>query len=254
MVGLSPEGIKASNHHRSFSDISDPEDQMTAAGTPMAPPPPSDDDTDSKKGVSIGNTKGANLPVNWSTAVSQEDGRVYYWNSATGATSWIHPNFFNTAIPSPPSEDNVYKSLSNVPSMGDASGILEARSTTRSVRSAKSAVVVASGSSGEDFHAMIDKDFPEYDPSRPINSHRMYSIVAFILFFPLGIFALYQSCNVVSKWKQQKYELAHDKSQQVLLYSRISCAIGICFWVYLCFFSGPGPFHIDVHWPWPIFA
>jgi len=249
MVGLSPEdpeGIKATNHHPSLSDISDPEDQMTTAGIPMAPPPPSDD-AGSKKGVSIGNTQGANLPANWSTAVSQQDGRVYYWNSATGATSWIHPNFFKSPVPCPPSEDIMYKSLSNVPSMGDASGIIESRSMTRTVS-------IGEGDGGDDFHAMIDKDFPAYDPTKPINSHRVYSIVAFLLFFPLGIFALIQSCNVVSKWKQQKYEQAHDKSQQALLYSRISCAIGICFWVYLCFFSGPGPFHIDVHWPWPMFA
>jgi len=236
-MGLSPEGIKATGH--SLSDISDPEEQV---GVTMAPPPPSD--SDSKRGVSIGNTQGANLPPNWSTAVSQEDGRVYYWNSATGATSWIHPNFFKSPVPSPPAKTDINASMTSVPSMGDASGIIEARSSTISVVG--------------DFHAMADKeqqgDFHDYDPTQPINSHRLYSIAAFILFFPLGIFALVQSCRVVSNWKQQKYEKAHDKSQQALLYSRISCAIGICFWVYYLFFSGPGPFVLDLHWPWPIFA
>jgi len=248
-----PEGIKASNQPQqpTLSDISDPEDQTTGV-VPMAPPPPSDD-ADSKKGVSIGNTQGANLPSNWSTAVSQQDGRVYYWNSATGATSWIHPNFFKSPVPCPPTGAAAFeRSQTIAPVMSDSSGIMESRSITRTV-SVGCDSNGGSGGGGDDFHAMIDKDFPAYDPAKPINSHRVYSICAFLLFFPLGIFALIQSCQVVSKWKEQKYEQAHDKSHQALLYSRISCSIGICFWVYLCFFTGPGPFHIDVHWPWPMF-
>mmetsp|Transcript_69544 Transcript_69544/g.77797 ORF Transcript_69544/g.77797 Transcript_69544/m.77797 type:complete len:264 (-) Transcript_69544:80-871(-) len=250
-----PEGIIASNQPQqpTLSDISDPEEDPM--NVPMAPPPPSDNTDSKNKGVSIGNTQGANLPPNWSTAVSQQDGRVYYWNSATGATSWIHPNFFKSPVPSPPAGSAFVRSQTIAPVMSDTSGIMESRSITRTVSAgceSNDGGGGGAGRGGDDFHAMIDKDFPAYDPAKPINSHRVYSIFALLLFFPLGIFALIQSCQVVAKWKEQKYEQAHDKSQQALLYSRISCAIGICFWVYLCFFTGPGPFHIDVHWPWPM--
>merc|ERR1719464_1144139 len=234
-MALSPEGNKIAD--KTMSDVSDPE-------SPSLSPPPSD----SKKGPFTGNMLGANLPPNWSAAVSKEDGRAYYWNTVTGDTSWTHPNYLSGPLP-PPSDRELTSSSSisetqsppsstpqtvtQSPSMGDASGIVATRS----------------GTAG-DFHAMVDKgDFHDYDPTQPIDSHRFYSIFAFIMFFPLGIFALYQSFNVVSKWKQQKYEEAHDKSQQALLYSRISCAIGISFWIYYLFFSGPGPFAFEFHWP-----
>lgn len=247
MVGLSPEGIEPSKATDSVSDVSDDdiEEQKRMMNETEVPPPPADDSNNI--GVSTGNTQGANLPPNWSTAVSPQDGRVYYWNSVTGETSWTHPNFTGT-LPPPPPNDEIRTSLTAVPSMGDASGIMETRSNGTFVDPFV-------GSSGVgDFHAMVDKqheigDFHDYDPSKPIDSHRFYSIFAFILFFPLGIFALIQSCAVVSKWKQAKYADAHDKSQQALLYSRISCSIGICFWIYYLFFSGPGPFVIDWHWP-----
>lgn len=218
----------------------------TVATATEVPPPPGT--PQSKRNVTIAGTQGANLPLNWSTAVSPEDGRVYYWNSVTGATRWTHPNFSTVTPPPPPSE-------SKGPIIGGASGILQQLSSTIS-GGVYGENTVPAHSNNNSFHAMVDKDsgFHDYDPTQAINSHRVYSICALILFFPLGIFAVIQSHKVVSQWKLERYEQAHDHSQQTLLYSRISCSIGICFWIYFFFFSGPGPFAIEWDWHWPAFV
>lgn len=249
-----PDGIKSVESD--FSALTNENDDLEkqpqqykmATGVNVAPPPPSDS---TKNGIAIGNKLGANLPPNWSTAVSQDDGRVYYYNVETGDTTWTHPNYFSSPVPPPPSDngDDTERGIAGspsavtkAPSMGDASGILNARSRD-----------TVSNTGGSDFHPMVDKGdygMNDYNPNEPIDSHRFYAIVAFLLFFPLGIFAVCQSCNTVSKWKQQKYAEAHDKSQQVLLFSRISCVLGIAFWVYFLFFSRPGPFVLDFHWQW----
>ena len=211
----------------------------------MSPPSPPADET---YVVSVPSTQGEDLPSGWSTAVSPIDGRVYYWNSSTGATSWTHPNFpDSTTIPPPPPAK-----IETAPSLGDYSGIIAARSTMdfdKDIEVGSSTITTKA-----DYYAMAEKGgFHDFDPNEPINSHRFYSIVALILFFPLGIFALCQSCNTVSKWKQGRYAEAHDRSQQTLLFSHISCAVGFCFWMYLFFFSGPGPWGLE--WPvwWPHF-
>lgn len=227
---------KQQTHEGSTSTMTQDEENIEA------PPPPSDSD---QNGISIGNKLGSNLPPNWAAAVSQSDGRVYYYNTQTKETSWMHPNYFKSPIP-PPSGNapDIVTSQTSV-SMGDASGIMKARSDNDGIHV---------------FHAMVDKSdsgkadsgiFPSstYNPNEPINSYRCYSIVAFILFFPLGIFAMYQSFSCVSQWKQQKFALAQHKSQEALLLSRISCALGFFFWVYYLFFSGPGPFALDFQWP-----
>lgn len=212
--------------------------------------PPTQPLTEETNVVSAPSTE--DLPSGWETAVSPIDGRVYYWNSSTGATSWTHPNFpQSTSIPPPPPTN-----LETAPSMGDFSGIIAARSTSdydRDIEVGSSTI-----SSKADFHAMSDKgDFGEYDPDQPINCHRFYSIVAMILFFPLGVVAFCRSINTVSKWKQGRYETAHDCSQQTLLFSRISCIMGVGFWSYFlyCYFSGPGPFVMEfpAEW-WPQYA
>jgi len=260
MANLDPEGLKPTESD--FSALTNENDDIekqqqqqqeqpkmdSVEPNHEAPPPPSDS---TKNGIAIGNKLGANLPPNWSTAVSRDDGRVYYFHVETGDTTWTHPNYFGSPVPPPPppssadAEAGIAQSstgITMISSMGDASGILNTRSN-----------VTAAEGGGGDFHPMVDKGdygMSDYNPNEPINSHRCYAIVAFLLFFPLGIFALYQSCNTVSKWKQKKYAKAHDKSQQVLLFSRISCILGIAFWVYLLFFSKPGPFAIDIHWQW----
>jgi len=180
------------------------------------------------------------LPDGWETAASPVDGRIYYYNASTGGTSWTHPSFPGAIIsvpaPSvpPPAPNNL---IQHTASVGDESGIMANRSE-----------IDLDLEASDGYTKMT-----EYNPKRPINSHRCYSIVALILFFPLGIFAFCKSLSTVSKWKQERYETAHDCSQQTLLFSRISCIIGIGFWSYFayCFYAGPGPYVlIPVEW-WP---
>mmetsp|Transcript_25026 Transcript_25026/g.54874 ORF Transcript_25026/g.54874 Transcript_25026/m.54874 type:complete len:223 (+) Transcript_25026:95-763(+) len=213
--------------------------------SPTRPSPPAD--TSNVTAVHAGD-----LPEGWSTAVSPIDGRVYYWNSSTGATSWTHPNVTgSTPIPAPPTNNGI----DMVPSMGDFSGIIAARSTSVDDECEKDIEVGSSTlTSKTEYAAMTDKgDFHDYDPNQAtIRTHRWYSILAFILFFPLGMIALCRSCSTVSKYKQGRFETAHDHSQQTLLFSRISCIIGVFFWSYIayCFFAGPGPYVLEIPAEW----
>jgi len=188
-------------------------------------------------------TQSDDLPEGWSTAVSPIDGRVYYWNSTTGETSWKHPNAPGaTAVPPPPTPDVIEA----VPSIGDYSGIIAARSTRD----------LEEGSPHTNYSAMTEKGaFRDYDPNQAvINSYRCLSFFAFILFPPLGIIALCRSCCTRSKYHQGRYETAHEYSQQTLMFSRISIIMGVGLWGYLiyCYFAGPGPyvFEIPMEW-WP---
>lgn len=197
-------------------------------------------------------TEADDLPEGWSTAVSPIDGRVYYWNSSTGATSWTHPNLAGSIEVPPPPTANIV----TAPSIGDYSGIIAARSSVDYEKDKDIEVGSSTLTSKTDYAAMTDKgDFHDYDPNQEcINSHRWYSVIAFILFFPLGMIALCRSCSTVSKYKQGRYATAHDHSQQTLLFSRISCIVGICLWSYIayCIYAGPGPGVIEIpaNW-WP---
>lgn len=50
------------------------------AATPVPPPPPP-----------AATPTMQHLPVGWTSAIDPSTNRVYYVNSATGATSWEHP-------------------------------------------------------------------------------------------------------------------------------------------------------------------
>lgn len=192
------------------------------------------------------------LPEGWEEAVSPVDGRVYYYNAASGATSWTYPSN------SEPVEDEVQTAPSYVPtivpSIGDFSGILANRSTM-TVSASKSMDPPAAN----DVETGIYTKMTDYDPAQPINTHRCYSVLALILFFPLGVFALFSSFSTVTKWHAGQYEKAHDCSQRTVLLSRISCIIGVLFWGYFtyCYLAEPGPYNFiprewypEVHFKW----
>lgn len=208
---------------------------MDPESEPRSTPP------EDKTSVATASTQEAVLPEGWSTAVSPIDGRKYYWNQSTGATSWTHPSTGGAAAAPAPVSSPIITALS----LGEFSGIMAARSAAidKDVETGKT-----------DYAAMDDKgDFHEYDPNQAvINSHRCYSIIAFLLFFPLGMIALCKSCSVVSKYHQGRYKTAHDHSQQTLLFSRISCIIGVCLWSYIgyCLWAGPGPGVIEIPAEW----
>lgn len=194
------------------------------------------------------------LPEGWEEAVSPVDGRIYFYNAATGATSWTHPGASGeNAVPAPPKEE-----IATTPSLGDYSGILANRSTMideSPVVQAKSTLTTseapAAVNPAVDVEEGLYTKMSDYDPAQPIDSHRCYSVIAMILFFPLGVFAFCSSLSTVTKWHQGQYEKAHDRSQRALVFSRISVVIGAVFWAYFiyCYFAGPGPYNfIPAHW------
>jgi len=129
-----------------------------------------------------------------------------------------------------------------VPSIGDFSGILANRSSIGASKSMQEPP-------GKDVEEGLYTKMSDYDPAQPINSHRCYSVIALILFFPLGVFAFCSSFSTVSKWHAGQYEKAHDCSQRTVLLSRISCIIGTLFWGYFtyCYFAEPGPYNMIPH-------
>lgn len=190
------------------------------------------------------------LPEGWENAVSPVDGRNYYYNSKTGATSWTHPAI--DGVTPAPSKDEI----ENVPSIGDYSGIMATRTVEDygASLSNKSTLTKSADAAEKDIEeGGAYTKMTEYDPKAPINAHRCYSIVAMILFFPLGVIAFCKSLTTVSRYHQERYEAAHNSSQAALLFSRISCIIGVIFWSYFayCYFAGPAaPFVVDIPDDW----
>ena len=173
------------------------------------------------------------LPEGWEHAVSPVDGKEYYYNASTGATSWTHPSLPGAAV------DPSTEAIDTAPSLGDFSGIIANRTTEDYGKDIEE---------GDVYTKMTD-----YDPAQPIRAHRCYSFIALILFFPLGAIAICKSRGVVSKYNRGEYEKAHDSSQQALLFSRISCIIGALFWSYFayCYFAGPAaPWTMDIPQEW----
>jgi len=172
------------------------------------------------------------LPEGWEHAVSPIDGREYYYNAGTGATSWAHPSMPGATV------DPSTEAIDTAPSLGDFSGIIANRTTEN----------YGDVEEGDVYTKMTD-----YDPTQPIRAHRCYSFIALVLFFPLGAIAMCKSRACVSKYSAGEYEKAHDSSQQALLFSRISCIIGVLFWSYFayCYFAGPAaPFAMDIPAEW----
>ena len=174
------------------------------------------------------------LPDGWETAVSPVDGRAYFYNPTTGATSWTHPSL-------PATNPEPTPDIQDVPSIGDFSGIIANRT------------VEDYGDKTADVEAGMYTKMTDYDPKQPIHTHRCYAVIATILFLPLGAIALCKSFSCAKKWKQELYEKAHDDSRKALLFSRISCIIGVLFWSYFayCFFMGPaGPGVVEIPQEW----
>jgi hypothetical protein len=192
------------------------------------------------------------LPEGWEVAVSPVDGRTYYFNKESGATSWTHPSEAGATTEPAPAPTTP---IETIPSLGDESGIMANRSGADD--EVKATSTITTQEDDKDIEAGIYTKMSDYDPTKPINSFRCYSFMALILFFPLGAIALCKSFVCVSRWKQARYEQSHDAGQQALLFSRISFIIGVPLWAYglYCYFAGPGaPYVIDVpaEW-WPDF-
>ena len=169
------------------------------------------------------------LPPGWATAVDPHDGRIYYYERASGQTSWAHPSanqknhhhpHHNTggvpsALPlSPPPPSSSFLPSNNP-------GQLYPYNTT---------------------HADYD---PRWARSRPDN-HQCSAVTALVLFFPLGIFAIYHSYKTDASWKAGKYGDAVVHARQAKQYASWGTTLGILFWILWFFFRrGKG------EWEWP---
>ncbi|KAG7356634.1 interferon-induced transmembrane protein [Nitzschia inconspicua] len=175
----------------------------------------------------------ASLPPGWAAAISPQDGRMYYWEKATGKTSWTHPSA--PPIPRPyvamtSGVESVRPSLNSQPATNVTSTI--------SMDSGASGIIASRsmGASGSD--GLLKNG------QRPI-THQCYAIVATLLFFPLGLFALIYSFKVESAWSKGHTGDSIRYSRRALLFSRISTAVGVIFWTFFIFFRGPKGIDFD---------
>lgn len=132
-------------------------------------------------------------------------------------------------------ETEATRGVDAVPSLGDYSGIIAARSTMTTGKDIES---------GDVYTKMSDDEITD-----PATAYRCYAAIAMVFFFPVGAVAFCKSLASASKTKQGDYERAHHYSQQALLFSRISCITGVLFWAYFSYsyFAGPdAPFAMEI--------
>ena len=153
------------------------------------------------------------IPPGWATAADPKDGRLYYIEQSTGRTSWTHPN-----APSP----------------------------QPSYPSNRNGVMTPNYYENIDPTMMVHADHnPRWAHRRPDN-HQCSAVAAFILCFPLGVFALYHSWQTDEAWKQGRYGDAIVHARQTPQYASWGIAIGSIFWI-LWFFFKRG----NDEWEWP---
>ena len=169
------------------------EPPTTMPSTP--PPPPTRTELTTENAY-------ATLPTGWSTAVNPVDGRIYYWEEATGKTSWTHP----LAQSAPPPSD------------------LEGRLQHQRDMTRK---------------PLPHEDNPLYASRRP-DTHECNSFVALCLFPPLGIIAIYHTCSVNRAWNHGRYGDAVHHARQAPKYATLAIVVGIVFWIYWIFFREEG--------------
>jgi hypothetical protein len=205
----------------------------TPATTTVPPPPPSDQQANLF----------AALPAGWSTATSPEDGRIYYWEKATGRTSWTHPLAVPPTqtpqqSPLPPPNDQPQTSSNFWSGMNDyrqtSRNFLGGMNMTRSQANPNMNVTRS------EYH-----DTP-WNSSRRAENHQCYAVTALVLCFPIGAFAMYHSIQVDRSWEQSKFGDAVNHSRQASNFACFGTFIGICFWIYWFLFA-------DGKFDWPDF-
>jgi hypothetical protein len=178
------------------------------------------------------------LAPGWTTAISPQDGRIYYWEKATGKTSWTPPiaplTYQPNVVMTPPSAPT-RPSMPTQPLPNDTS--------TRSLDRARSGIIASR--SMKDHHSIDHNTAMIVGYSQRPTTHQCYAIVATILFFPLGLFALIYSLKVESAWNASRTNDSIRYSRRALLFSRVSAAFGAVFWIWFLFFRGPGGFDLD---------
>ncbi|KAL7574987.1 hypothetical protein ACA910_010805 [Epithemia clementina (nom. ined.)] len=170
------------------------------------------------------------IPPGWSTAVDPQDGRIYYWELATGQRSWTHP----LAPPPPPSSSNLPVSIRT---RGGPGGGGNSRGGGYYMNHA---TIME-----HDFLAHANDEHPRFAHRRPDN-HQCSAVAAVVLCFPLGILALYHSWQTDVAWKGGRYGDSVVHARQAPQYASWGIAIGSIFWM-LWFFFRRG----NDQWMWP---
>lgn len=209
------------------------------------------------------------LPDGWTTAVSPEDGRVYYWETHTGRTSWVHPNTLNNAEHSTNTKRGIdpmhieegQSSSPSRPASPDPSGSFWTGGTKNFffgrghfcsrqepiLSSQSSAASVGSGDHPDSLPAhpadrmarieYLDTPWMS-NPRKPYN-HQFNAMVALVVCFPIGVCALMHSLSCDSAWNEGRYSESVRHARKAHNYACIGTGIGIIFWLYWFLFR-PG--------------
>lgn len=181
------------------------------------PPPPQPPGSPSAGGW-------ATLPPGWSTAISAQDGRIYYYEASTGRSSWAHP------LAAPTSTMTTASGLDYIP--------FEQNPPPRRWNwfSRRPQNYSYETELNHYSNTDINHDTPRNATRRPDN-HQCYAMAALVLCFPIGLCALYQSYMVDKSWSQGYYGDAVNHSRQASQYACSGCAIGVCLWIYIFLFD-----------------
>ena len=233
---------------------------ITSDPSSLPPPPPAHPRTMNDWSI---------VPPGWSTAVSPEDGQMYYYEQATGRTSWTHPAY---EVPATVGSQGLIPHPSLLQQQQQPQQVMQHQQPQHdhlqpvpfgnsSSFDRKMLNFWNSGSATNRNHPSINKDnlrmamtpaeyydTPDNASRRPKN-HQMYAVCSLFLFFPIGIFAMYHSLQVDAAWKQARFGDSWNHSRQARQYSGFGNFCGLIFWIWLLFFREPRV----IDWKWPDF-
>lgn len=172
----------------------------------------------------------ATLPEGWTTACDPSDGRAYYWNAATGQTSWTHPQFAAQRQQQQTTEDNRSPS-----SFWQPSSWFPTRNNDTGAPPSKPQ----------------QQPFAPEDPafaSRRPDNHECYCVLSLLLFAPVGLAACYHSVMVNRRWGQGRYGEAVHHARQAPRYACAGVSAGVAFWIFVLLVREESRV---VDWRWP---
>ena len=199
------------------------------------------------------------LPSGWTTAARAQDGRMYYWNVATGETRWEHPGVSMKDARPPPqsSSSSNYRSGGvgcNVEKSSDLCGFRNenviGETIEKGVRKqlgrechvmdrniCSQAQTYQSPTKDNDINALHEYSTPNGNAKSPLkqrspllqdtptnanlrpDSHQCCAVISFFAFPPLGCCAVFHSCMVDRAWSQGRYGDSVNHSRQSYNYA-----------------------------------
>ena len=211
------------------------------------------------------------LPSGWTTAARAQDGRMYYWNVATGETRWDHPGVsMKDARAPPPSSSSNYRSGGvgcNVEKSSDLCGFRNESVIGETIEKggrkqlgrechvmdrniSAQAQTYQSPTKDKDINALHEYSTPNGNANSPLkqrspllqdtptnanlrpDSHQCCAVISFFAFPPLGCCAVFHSCMVDRAWSQGRYGDAVNHSRQSYNYAWFGVVVFIVLFVY----------------------